>query len=64
VIGADADHTILNVQVYDRDGRLVRNESGLNASTYTLRRDGLAVGLYIVKATFREGFVTKLVVFE
>ncbi|MEO6039021.1 MAG: alpha/beta hydrolase, partial [Saprospiraceae bacterium] len=34
VIGADADHTILNVQVYDRDGRLVRNESGLNASTY------------------------------
>ncbi len=64
VIGADADHTILNVQVYDRDGRLMRTEKNVNAASYTLRRDGLPVGLYLVKATFQEGFVTKLVVFE
>lgn len=58
------EEEILAVQVYDRRGRLVRNVSKLENTNYTLHRDGLNTGLYVVKLSFKTGFVTKIVSFE
>ncbi len=55
---------ILAIQVIDKIGRLVRNVNSVNNTTYTLRRDGLQAGLYVVKLSFKEGFVTKMVSFN
>lgn len=58
------EEEILAIQVFDRTGRLVRNVSKVENNNYTLQRDGLNAGLYVVKLSFKEGFVTKLVSFE
>ena len=55
---------ILAIQIFDKTGRLVGNLPDVNVNSYTLQRSGLNAGMYIVKLSFREGFVTKLVRFE
>lgn len=58
------EEEILAIQVYDRTGRLVRNVSKVENNNYTLHRDGLNAGMYVVKLSFETGFVTKMVSFE
>lgn len=55
---------ILAIQIYDRTGRLVGHIPEVNNTSYTLQRSGLNAGLYVVKLSFKTGFVTKLVTFE
>lgn len=59
-----SDEEILAIQVIDKNGRLVRNVNSVNNTTYTLLRNGLPVGLYVVKLSFKEGFVTKMISFN
>lgn len=58
------DRLMQSVQVFDRTGRMVRDVNGLNSNTFVFERQELIAGLYVVKASFKEGFVTKIVVFE
>ncbi|MBL7776196.1 MAG: T9SS type A sorting domain-containing protein, partial [Saprospiraceae bacterium] len=59
-----AEEEILAIQVFDHTGRLVRAASKVESDNYTLQRDGLNAGSYVVKLRFKTGFVTKLVHFE
>ncbi len=61
---SEIEHPMLGVQVYDRTGRMVVEQTGLNTNNYTVQRNGLMAGLYVVKVSFKEGFVTKIVMFE
>lgn len=59
-----ADEMIRQINVYDLNGRLVRNINSVDHVRYTLRRDGLSNGLYIAEIRFDKGAVRKKVVFE
>jgi hypothetical protein len=58
------EHEILNVQVFNHLGRLIQDIHDIKASTYSLQRNNMPAGSYVVKLSFKEGFVTKMVIFE
>jgi hypothetical protein len=61
---AEEGNMILSVQVFDRMGRLIASIEGVNNDVFDFRRGTLPAGNYVFKANFKEGFVTKIVVFE
>lgn len=64
VISVPADFQMNGVDVFDANGRMVRNIRGVNNHTYTLERAGMARGMYFIKAYFDEGVVTRRLIFE
>lgn len=64
ILKAEDGNMILSVQVIDKTGRLVSNIQNVDNEVYTFRRNTLPAGHYIFKVNFKEGFVTKMVVFE
>jgi hypothetical protein len=63
VFTSNENNQIIRIALYDRNGRIVRTENAINNNTYTLTRNGLVAGNYFAKVSFKEGFVTKQVVF-
>lgn len=63
-IRISAEETILSVQVFDNLGRLVRDVPNVGSDNYLLLRNGLTAGIYVIKASFKEGFVSKIVRFQ
>jgi len=63
-ISTDADFMIGNLEIYSMDGKMLRNFSNLNTNSFNIERNGLANGIYIIKAIFEEGIQTSKVVFE
>lgn len=55
---------IQSIALYDISGRVMLNISDVNASHYTLRRDQLQNGIYIIRLQFEKGVISKKVVFE
>ena len=64
VISVPADYRMKGIDVFDANGRMVRNINGINSNTYSLDRAGLPQGLYFLKAYFEEGVVTRRLMFE
>lgn len=56
------DRPMLDIQVYDLNGRLVRSVANVSQSAYTLQRGQLPPGMYVVKVRFEEGFVAQRLV--
>jgi hypothetical protein len=57
--------SIQSVELFDLTGRMVKQVSGLNATEYTVQREGLNAGLYFAKVKLTKGgVVTKRVVVE
>ncbi len=61
---AEDGNMILSVQVIDRTGRLLADIQDVNNDVFDFRRGILPVGNYVFKVNFKEGFTTKIVVFE
>lgn len=61
---AEDGNSILSVQVIDRTGRLVAFIQDVNNETYVFRRNTLVAGNYVFKVNFKEGFTTKMVIFN
>lgn len=55
---------IEKIYVYDLQGRLVKATMDVEASQFTMQRNGLAPGTYFAKVMFKNGFVTKQVMFH
>jgi hypothetical protein len=55
---------IRTIRVYDIIGNEVYSQEGINADRFTLERNGLQSGLYIVKMSFDKGEATGKVVFN
>ncbi len=63
-ISTDAEYQIENLEVYSMDGKMVKNFQNVATNNFSIQRDGLGAGMYIVKAIFEEGVQTSKVVFE
>lgn len=64
LIQAPEDKTILNLQVIDAMGRVVRDVPAVNNNNYLLQRNGLTAGNYVVVVRFEEGVVAKVLRME
>lgn len=62
-IQTSLDFPIQDVQVFDLSGKMVKSAMNLKDSNYTLRRDNLPNGMYVVKLRFEQGIVTQKLVF-
>jgi acetyl esterase/lipase len=55
---------ILDLQLFDVSGKLVRSNVNLKDNSYTLYRNGLPGGVYFVKLRFEKGIVTQKLIFN
>ena len=55
----NANAPIESVYVYNLTGQLVKAHTAVNASQFTMQRNSLANGMYMVRVNFKEGFVTQ-----
>lgn len=55
---------IEKIYVYDLQGRLVKAMVDIESTQFTMQRNGLAPGTYFAKVMFKNGFVTKQVMFN
>ncbi len=55
---------ILDVELYDINGRLVQNHKNVNNAQFNLNRNGLVSGLYFAKVRFEDGITSEKIMFE
>jgi hypothetical protein len=58
------DKPIQAYSVFDISGRMLRSVNSVNASYLNLQREDLQDGIYLVQMQFKEGVLTKKVIFE
>lgn len=58
------DTPIKSMRVYNVSGAQLLNNLNINSSSYTLERNDLTDGIYIVQLVFEEGVLTKRVIFN
>lgn len=63
-IRTDAAYPIEEIQVYDMNGRFLTAYYNINSSQYTLQRNGLPSGLYVLKLKFADGIALERLIFE
>lgn len=63
-ISTKVDYPIQSVYVYDLNGRLVKAKTGINCNHYQLDRGVLVDGVYIAQMRFKEGVVSKKIIFN
>jgi hypothetical protein len=59
-----SDQTILAMEVYDLQGRLVKAVREINDAGYVLNTSDFNKGMYVIKLQFEEGIVSKRVMFQ
>lgn len=59
-----AEHPILDVQLFNLEGRLIQSNLNIKNNSYTLQRGALPAGLYIAKVRFEEGIVSQKLIFR
>lgn len=59
----NAGHPVQDVQVFDLNGRLMRTVSKVNSNNFTLDREQLNAGIYIIKLRLEDGISSAKVVF-
>jgi len=52
-------HPLEHIQLFDLNGRLLRNIRGIGSFNYQMPRQGLSPGTYIVKLVFEEGVLVR-----
>lgn len=55
---------MLDVQLFDLNGRMVQSQLNIKDNTFTLNRDNLPPGIYIAKVRFEEGIVSQKIMFR
>ncbi len=55
---------IKSVALHDISGRMLMNVADVNASHYTLNRDQIQNGIYIIRLQFDKGVISKKIVFD
>ena len=58
------DQMILDVQLFNIDGKLVRTAQNVNSNSYDLDRGDLSPGFYLVKLRFEEGVAARKLLFQ
>ncbi len=60
----DSRYVMQHIELVDATGRLCRTFLDVNASQYTIQRNGLAPGLYFARVTFKEGISTQKLILK
>lgn len=63
-IQTGAEYPIKDLAVYDLNGRLLRTHYHIEENSFTLERRELEPGMYVVMMRFKEGILTKKVLFR
>jgi len=63
-ITVDTKTPVRSYSVFDINGRMIKNLDNINASEFTITRDLIQTGLYLVQLRFDQGVLTKKVMFE
>lgn len=61
---SQAGKQILEVQLFDINGRLLQSHNNVNQTQFDLKRNGVAAGMYIAKVRFEDGITSERIVFE
>lgn len=61
---SNADKPMLDVMIYDLNGRLMDSYLNIQQSNLTILRDALPTGMYIARVRFEEGMAVERFVFE
>ncbi len=64
LVNTDAEFQILDIEVYDMTGKLVQQYAGVDSNSFEINRNGLAQGMYLIKARFDQGVQTSKVMFK
>ena len=64
LLETDATHPIRQVSIIDMSGRVVANYRGINQSSFTVQRNDLPRGSYLVRLQLDEGISTRKVIFR
>lgn len=64
VFRTDAEMPIQDIAIYNMEGRLMKVVIGVNNNAYELQRDNLAPGVYVAKMRFKEGVLSKKIIFR
>ena len=59
-----ADSPMLDMVVFDMQGRMMNSFLNINTTSYELKRNELSSGMYYVQIRFEEGVTTQKVVFN
>lgn len=57
-------YPILDLQLFDLSGKLIRSNANLKDNSYILHRNGLPPGIYFAKLRFEQGIVTQKLIFN
>ena len=61
---SQSGETILAIELYDINGRLVQNHTSINNTQFDLNRNGVTPGLYVAKVRFEGGVVAQKIMFQ
>ena len=64
VLRSDFNAPMLDVLMYDMGGRLVQSHMNISTDSYTLNRDNLSPGMYILKVRFEDGIVSQKLIYR
>ncbi len=64
ITAKNTSNPMIAIEMYDVTGRMVQKESNINAFTYTLNRENLLAGSYLMKVVFKNIQVTQRVVLQ
>jgi hypothetical protein len=63
-LNTDAEFPMNSIQVFDINGKLVRNHPNVRAHSFTIDRGNLPAGMYITKLWFDHGIATQKFIFR
>lgn len=64
ITAKNTNNPMLAIEMYDVTGRLVQRENNINTLAYTLNRENLLAGSYLMKVIFKDTQVSKRVVLQ
>jgi hypothetical protein len=63
-LNTDAEFTMNSIQVFDINGRLVRNYPKVQAHSFTIERGNLPPGMYVARLWFDQGIAAQKFIFK
>lgn len=61
---SEVDDLMIDIEMYDISGRLVQSIYGIDTNQYRFQRGNILKGIYIAKVRFKEGVVSKKIIFN
>jgi dienelactone hydrolase len=64
IISSNEESNIQDITLFDMTGKVAKKVSNINRNYYELQRESISKGIYFAKIEFKEGSITKKIIFE